>query len=389
MLLAALEDMLLTEHPELDDLGRAAAFHAALARLRLPEPGTDEGAYLDLAAALDGGYRPGEESPGGGGRGARRPRLAPCRHLLVHHRRTCADVVGHRHPGGGVGPPGGRGRGPDGRGAGHQHHPHPVARFELVGAALAGAERRHDAAAAERLVGHIDDVTARAAREALDERWAATLAANEMVRLVLEPHHADALRIEVLRRVGRLDEARHVARSLFHRAAAGTVRDFAAADLLELLGEIGADADELAGLAPLVRERPAPALDPAHLSERQDPVVVLFVGGNEVQAGYRPHVDAGLAERWGEQVRVEWFITGWGTNWGPEAERIETAYDRADAVVLMTFVRTNLGRWVRRTAGEHGLPWVSCTGHGRAAIERSIDYAIRLAQEPAAGRASG
>ncbi len=57
----------------------------------------------------------------------------------------------------------------------------------------------------------------------------------------------------------------------------------------------------------------------------------------------------------------------------------DQAYQGADAVVLMVLVRTNFGRWVRRTAGEHGLPWVSCTGHGRASMERAIARAVRRA----------
>ena len=49
----------------------------------------------------------------------------------------------------------------------------------------------------------------------------------------------------------------------------------------------------------------------------------------------------------------------------------------------MVLVRTNFGRWTRRTAGEHDLPWVSCTGHGRASMERAIDRAVALARDRA------
>jgi hypothetical protein len=49
--------------------------------------------------------------------------------------------------------------------------------------------------------------------------------------------------------------------------------------------------------------------------------------------------------------------------------------------MIMTFVRTLLGRRIRRTAGEAGLPWVACTGHGRAAIEAAIDRAICLVEK--------
>lgn len=79
----------------------------------------------------------------------------------------------------------------------------------------------------------------------------------------------------------------------------------------------------------------------------------------------------------------------WGPNWSQAAERIEAAYDGASVVVVMTFVRINLGRWTRRTAGEHGLPWLSCTGHGRASLERAIDRAVAVAVEQAALQSTG
>jgi hypothetical protein len=108
---------------------------------------------------------------------------------------------------------------------------------------------------------------------------------------------------------------------------------------------------------------------------------VLFLGGNEVQEHYRPRLDAEFAESYGGAVEVDWVFPGWSSNWIKVADRIEASWSSRPpaTMVLMTFVRTNLGQWARRTAGEHGIPWVSCTGHGRAAIARSVDRAVRVA----------
>ncbi|HSH58942.1 MAG TPA: hypothetical protein VK988_04740 [Acidimicrobiales bacterium] len=114
---------------------------------------------------------------------------------------------------------------------------------------------------------------------------------------------------------------------------------------------------------------------------RDQPVRVIFVGGAERQEQCLADLDASIAARYNGMVSVDWFFPGWSANWYKAAERVEAAYEEADAVVLMTLVRTNFGRWVRRTAGEHGLSWVSCTGQGRGAMERAIDRAIRLARD--------
>jgi hypothetical protein len=39
-------------------------------------------------------------------------------------------------------------------------------------------------------------------------------------------------------------------------------------------------------------------------------------------------------------------------------------------------MRTNLGRRLRKAANVHDLVWRSCTGQGRASMERSIESAI-------------
>jgi hypothetical protein len=50
-----------------------------------------------------------------------------------------------------------------------------------------------------------------------------------------------------------------------------------------------------------------------------------------------------------------------------------------DALVLMHFVRTELGRALRRLASELGVPWIPCTGKGYDSMERALRAAIDLA----------
>lgn len=364
------------DHIDDNGLAREVRFHAALARLRLLEPGTDEGAYVDMAAALAGGYTPAAEdlvsavvaleahgSPHAGAFLSAALAVAPSAPGLValvgqRARTGDADACATAE-----------------RVALDRQLALSV-RFELLDSALEGAGVRFDTEAAGRLAGAIEDVLVRAGDTALDERFADALAVNETLRLALDPATADALRLEVLRRIGRIEEARAIATALFYRAAGGGLRAFDPTDLFGVLVELGlapAELDDLARLLPSPPDGEEPA---ARLDE---PLHVLFVGGNETQDRYRDAVEAAVAERYGGMVRVTWFLSGWRSNWHTDAARVEAAYGQADVVVLMTFVRTHLGQRVRRSAGEAGLPWVACTGHGREAIERAIDRAVAIA----------
>jgi hypothetical protein len=368
----------LRDRPGATALAREVAFHAGLARLRLLEPGTDEAAYGELAAAMAEGYAPVPDdlasavvaleahgSPHAGELLASAVAVAPTApalvSLVVQRARTGDDAACAMAEGV----------------ASDRQLPMSL-RFELLDAALEGAGHRCDPDSAERLVGAIDDVLVRAGDSALDERFAAALADNEVLRLAIDPAAADALRLEVLRRIGRIDEARAIATALFYRAAGGGLRAFDPADLFDVLIELGLDRAELDDLARLL---PSPPDGKEPAARVHAPVHVLFVGGNETQDRYREAVDASLALRYDGKVRITWFLSGWRSNWHTDAARVEAAYEQGDVVVLMTFVRTHLGQRVRRSAGEHGLPWVACTGHGREAIERAIDRAVAIASD--------
>jgi hypothetical protein len=112
---------------------------------------------------------------------------------------------------------------------------------------------------------------------------------------------------------------------------------------------------------------------------------VLFVGGNETQARHENSLRAALEQRdetSGGRVVLEFRNPGFNSNWDKTLEAVRGYRGRVDALVLMPFVRTQLGRALRRLASEFDIPWVPCTGKGYDSMERALRLAILLAAQP-------
>lgn len=354
-------------------------FVSGLAQLRRYEPATVAGAYMQIATSLSEGYVPSghevasavealelHDSPYLGQFLRGLNGCVPSYPELVAAARTRAEA-GDEHCIAVI------------EALGTDLSVSVATRSTLLFSALTGADKTCDAARATRLVHALDDCLVRNASEVLDLEFASVLAEFEVVRAALG-HHTDFLRIEVLRRVGHLDEARTMARQLFYRAAAGALPgEFDAVNMLLLLRELGVDEDELATLERVVPGRPVD--EASSRSSLSAPIRVVFVGGDEHQRRYIPALNAELLAQHGGEVSVEWFTTGWRSNWVSDVEKIKASLDKADALVVMTFTRTHLGQLLRTEAGERGLPWVSCTGHGRAALLRSIEHAVQVVVE--------
>jgi hypothetical protein len=107
--------------------------------------------------------------------------------------------------------------------------------------------------------------------------------------------------------------------------------------------------------------------------ERSRAFRIVFVGGNETQERYDEYVRETIAAEW-PNVHVDFFHTGWSANWGRELSNIVKSANSSDAVVIMRFVRTMLGRSLRSQITK---PWFPCTGHGRTSVLGTIERAIQ------------
>ena len=186
-------------------------------------------------------------------------------------------------------------------------------------------------------------------------------------------------RFRLLRRLGRDADAYAQLRELFF--ALRDHRPQEAAQVLELFAECRAPGAYTMDLHLPNWEREehlAPDID-ARL-EAGECVNVLFVGGNEIQARYLEDLKAQLHERW-PGISVEFRLTGWSSNWGREVDGLKRLAENADVVVLMTMMRTTLGRALREALNDPPRPWVPCTGTGKKAMLTSIHHAARLAKK--------
>ncbi|MFK7991075.1 MAG: hypothetical protein AB8I08_33960 [Sandaracinaceae bacterium] len=126
-----------------------------------------------------------------------------------------------------------------------------------------------------------------------------------------------------------------------------------------------------------------PSVDPADFYG-----IVLVVGGNETQLQQDAQIREAIAESW-PNVTLIFERTGWSSNWGDQLKNMDGELSRARVVVLMRYLRTMLGRAVRRRCGDLDIPWVTCTGSGRASMLRSIEQAILLAWRQSGHIAAG
>ena len=116
-----------------------------------------------------------------------------------------------------------------------------------------------------------------------------------------------------------------------------------------------------------------PSIDPEDLYG-----LILVVGGNETQEAQDQAIAAAIKRKW-PNITVLFERTAWSSNWGEQLRLMEGQISRARAVVIMRYIRTMLGRALRKRCGDLDVPWVACTGSGRASMERAIEQAILLA----------
>ncbi len=111
-------------------------------------------------------------------------------------------------------------------------------------------------------------------------------------------------------------------------------------------------------------------------------VRILFVGGDERQALHDNRARKMLEASY-PWIEVRFIHTGWSSNWGKCADQIARLIPSYDALVVMRFVPTKLGRAARKAAGKHRTPWHACTGRGPESIVNSIVSAEGLVRRRA------
>jgi hypothetical protein len=189
---------------------------------------------------------------------------------------------------------------------------------------------------------------------------------------------------------GRYEDAWVLLQPLFHRAASEGRLD-EAQGLLDRAKGYGLPPDQTRDAeARLAACRPAEATaaeggrDWLAESLSRQGIMILFVGGQETQEKYDDGIRRELSERY-PGLTVHFEHTGWESNWGRQLDAMEGLLDRCDAVVIMRYVRTTLGRELRKKVGAKSKLWVACTGHGKDSCTRAI---VEAARQVAQKRAS-
>lgn len=188
-----------------------------------------------------------------------------------------------------------------------------------------------------------------------------------------EAHEALA---DLCMRRKRKDEALLYLEDSFEAAMLAGDLDYASA-LLARMQEIGLpDAEYNARAARLPAAVPATeTLSDSIAKHVGKPIRIAFVGGDERQAQYDDELRAMLRDEFKDLVQVEFIHPGWSSNWGRSVDEVLRQCESRDAVVLMKFIRTLMGRTLRERLSR---PWVSCSGHGRKSIYLAILQAVQV-----------
>ena len=187
---------------------------------------------------------------------------------------------------------------------------------------------------------------------------------------------ADALwaLVRLARKTGNDEAAARYLQTLFYRVRDSDAEQ--AGQIVDLLGtwRIGGDlATRLQDALPTkVSEN---GQDENARLARGERLQVVFVGGNETQARYDEKLATGLAARY-PGLQVTFRHTGWTSNWGQQLPGLVKECNQADAVVIMTMIRTMLGCRLREQLQR---PWVACVARGEKGMERSILHAAHIA----------
>ena len=194
---------------------------------------------------------------------------------------------------------------------------------------------------------------------------------------------ATIARARCLEARGRFLDAVHVLQDLFHRLATQE-REAGLGDAAGVLDRIrgyGIDPSSYSNLTDRYNALAAQESEavPSPEGEPVRGVRVLVVGGGEQQARAEDMVRQKLRDT-DPHIRVTFIQTGWSENWRRKFGEIEGAMASHDALVVMRFMRTHLGRRIR--AKWTGGTWRSCWGGGHGAIVGAVTRVAAAVRYP-------
>jgi len=112
------------------------------------------------------------------------------------------------------------------------------------------------------------------------------------------------------------------------------------------------------------------------ISPRKKPTRILFVGGDESQAGF----DEALKEELralSPPITVQFVHPGWSSNWGRIIRDLKQRAQQFDGVVVSRLNRTGLGRHLRSVCPV----WRGCYGPGKQTVKRAILATAVMAEQ--------
>lgn len=199
--------------------------------------------------------------------------------------------------------------------------------------------------------------------------------------VVWDPEEVAEARVRCLEARGETLDALVLLQELIHRYVTEGKLD-EAEGLLDRIRRYGLDDDYFSDVAGRVSASRAEEEDREGVSGgskalRSEPAKVLFVGGDERQSRVEDAVRAKVRRR-APHVEVKFIYPGWSGNWSQHLEKVRAQMPGHDALVLMRFMRTELGKQIRKHCDK---PWRSCWSSGHKRMASAILAAADAATE--------
>ena len=197
-----------------------------------------------------------------------------------------------------------------------------------------------------------------------------------------EPEEALIARVRCLEARGKLDEALPLLRELLHQfATEGNLPD--ARGVLDRIRSYGLPEEYYEQARSRVQALEELSTSPTTPDDRElaaqtaaQPASILFVGGDERQERQEAVVRRKVRKQ-APNVEVAFVYSGWSGNWRQHLDKVRAELPKHDAVVVMRFMRTELGKHVRKLCGRK--PWRSCWPAGQKGMARAIIEAAEAA----------